>query len=398
MQPRVNILTEQAVRSDMARLDEAWGEAASLVILPDRVAGDTSWIDRSLAALPDFLRSGHFLMLTSGSTGEPKIVVGSKARAEQLARVLHVVQDNASVRQAILSLPISYSYSFVNQWLWSRVHRVPLTVTGGLAAPGDFIRAIRAAKSGMLCLVGVQVPMLMSYIGAERFSGITRINFAGGRFPQERLEELGRAFPEAVVLNNFGCAEAMPRLTVRTASESDDASNIGKPIPGVALSQDSDGALLFRSDYGAVAIVDGPSSVRQVGDEEWLSTGDQADQCPNGSWRLLGRRGEVFKRYGEKVSIPALLHVVLRGWSGQAAFYRERDSRGEEGHVLVLSPTTHRDTARQIAMLIAEAFPRAAWPIRIECVESMPLLSNEKIDAAALSARQGKDVLWAQRI
>lgn len=389
---------EQAIRSDMRALVDAWSSVSSVAVLPERLGSDPDWFGRALAAVPERFCRDHLFMLTSGSTGAPKLVVGSKSRVEDLVRSLHRVQSNKPVRQAILSLPISYSHSFVNQWLWSHVHGVTLVPTPGLADPAAMVRAMRSADAGMLCLVGVQVPMLLSYLGTDRFPGIVRIHFAGGRFPQERLDALREAFPMASIYDNYGCAEAMPRLTVRRAEDSDEASNVGRPIPGVSLRIGSCGELLFNSRFGAVALVDASAVVREIGPEGWMPTGDRAEECPDGSWRLGGRLGEVFKRYGEKVSLPSLLAVVLESWRGQAAFYRERDGRGEDGHVLVLSPMTDEETARGLIRQIAARFPRAAWPIRVECVDSMPKLASEKIDLAALAGGGSKQVLWAQRM
>jgi acyl-CoA synthetase (AMP-forming)/AMP-acid ligase II len=394
----VEVLVEQEIRLDFRRLAAAWTSRASVVVLPDKLGVDVAWMDSALARIPSEFHTGHFLMLTSGSTGVPKLVIGSKTRAEALVRVLHEVQSNEPVRQGVLSLPISYSYSFVNQWLWSHVHAVPLVATSGVADPRAFVGAMRAADAGMLCLVGVQVPMILDYVGSERFPGIIRVNFAGGRFPQERIAALRETFPNALIFNNFGCAEAMPRLTVRRADDSDDAANIGRPIRGVSLRLDSGGDLLFQSEYGAVAVLDGAGLVRPVAPDEWLATGDQAESCPDGSWRLVGRRSEVFKRYGEKVSLQSLLALVLASWRGQAAFYRERDSRGEEGHVLVLSPAASEEDAREVVRQLSKQYPRAAWPIRIESVEVMPTLSTQKIDTGALAAAAGKQILWSQRL
>lgn len=391
-------MVEQEIRSDFLRLTAAWASHTSVAILPDKLGVDVSWIDSALARIPGEFHTGHFLMLTSGSTGVPKLVIGSKARAEALVRVLHAVQSNDPVRQAVLSLPISYSYSFVNQWLWSHVHSVPLVATPGIADPRAFVGAMRVAESGMLCLVGVQVPMILDYVGSERFPGIIRMNFAGGRFPQERIAALRETFPNALIFNNFGCAEAMPRLTVRRAEDSDDSANIGRPIPGVSLRLESGGELVFRSEHGAVAVLDGDGIVRPISPDEWLTTGDQAESCLDGSWRLVGRRSEVFKRYGEKISLSSLLALVLAAWKGQAAFYRERDSRGEEGHVLVLSPAAGEEDAREVVRQLSKQYPRAAWPIRIESLEIMPTLSTEKIDTSALAAAAGKRVLWSQRL
>src|ERR1035441_6572038 len=108
----------------------------------------------------------------------------------------------------------------------------------------------------MICLVGAQVPLLAQYYEDHSFPGVIRVHFAGGRFPQERLDEVRRLFPQAAIFNNYGCAEAMPRLTLRRAEAATVAHHIGWPLPGVEMQSDEGSRVLFRSPYGAVALMD----------------------------------------------------------------------------------------------------------------------------------------------
>ena len=48
---------------------------------------------------------------------------------------------------------------------------------------------------------------------------------------------MAELFPNARVFNNYGCAEAMPRLTVRPVKEGEEGVGIGNPLPGVELEQ-----------------------------------------------------------------------------------------------------------------------------------------------------------------
>jgi acyl-CoA synthetase (AMP-forming)/AMP-acid ligase II len=223
------ILQEEHTVADPERLDRAWAKAESFVFLPSKAGVNEAFLHDTLARLPAELSEGHCLLLTSGSTGEPKLVVGNRQRAMNLARTLHAVQRSEPVEETIVALPLSYSYAFVNQWCWSRCHDRRLVHTAGFADPPSLLAALRAASSAMLCLVGAQVPMMACDFKGESFPGVVRLHFAGGRFPQERLAQLREFFPNAQVFNNFGCAEAMPRLTCRPAEDSDEAANIGRP-------------------------------------------------------------------------------------------------------------------------------------------------------------------------
>ncbi len=378
-------------------LDEAWEDPQTFAYLPAKSGGHETWATRASEEIPDGLLTGHFALFSSGSTGEPKLVFGSRSRAEDLAKLLHRVQESDPVRRTIGLLPLTYSYAFVNQWLWARTAGREYFPTEGFAQAEKVGDALTSAQGAMVCLVAAHVPLLARHFAGRSFPGVIRVHFAGGRFPQESLPDVHRYFPEARVFNNYGCIEAMPRLTVRRAEEGDVASDVGTPIDGVELCSSPDGQLLFRSPYSAVGFCDG-RGYHSIGPEDWISTGDFGYRAPSGHWQLEGRASEVFKRYGEKISLPMLLGSVTATWRGQAAFYRETDTLGEFGHVLVLAPPPSSDELRTILVKLRETHARAHWPLRVESAPSLPLLGSGKIDGRALPGMAGKRIEWSQRL
>jgi acyl-CoA synthetase (AMP-forming)/AMP-acid ligase II len=389
-------LAESAVNDDPSLLAKAWSAPETFAFVPDKSGIANDWVAQALAALPPELGRSHFALLTSGSTGQPKLIMGSRARAEHLTDVLHELQASEPVQQTILALPLTYSYAFVNQWLWANRRRKQLVPTRGFAQPDLLLEALQSAAQAMLCLVGIQVPLLALHFAGKVFPGVIRVHFAGGRFPQEKLDAVRSFFPNASIFNNYGCAEAMPRLTLRRAEEAQEASDIGRPLPGVELRTADGGDLVFRSPYGAVGFVD-DDGFAAITPDMWVRTGDLGEKIVEDRWRLLGRAGEVFKRHGEKISLPTLLSTVHQHWQGQAAFYREPDAVGEEGHVLVLAPHCAEDQVRAILKAFRSNHPRAHWPLRLESLEALPLLPNGKVDVRALPARSDRVVHWYQR-
>jgi acyl-CoA synthetase (AMP-forming)/AMP-acid ligase II len=391
------IISESEIRGDLCLLSRLWEAEETFILQPDKVGVNQEWIDRSVASIPAEFLSGHFVLLTSGTTGLPKLVVGCRKRAAALTRELHLRQDSEEVSQTISVLPLAYSYSFVNQWLWSHIHDREFVSTAGFGDPRSVSRALAEADNAMICLVGVQVPLLLEQNAGSSFAGVTRIHFAGGRFPQERLPELAALFPEAQVFNNYGCAEAMPRLTVRPAEDASEGANVGRPLSGIELSIDQNGAIKFRSAYGAVGVLEG-NIFRRIESQEWVPSGDLGRIEPDGSLFLLGRNSEVFKRHGEKVSLASLSTTVSKVWPGQFAFYRETDASGEEGCVLVLSPLTAVEGIRPVLLALRKHHPRSHWPLRIESLAELPLLTNGKPDVRSLHSMNSKREVWRQHI
>lgn len=390
-------LVQEREARDPSILQELWRAPASFVLLPDKLPAGGDFVAGYLEQVPDELRSGCFALLTSGSTGLPKLVVARKDRAEALARTLHTAQQSEAARTAVVALPISYTFAFVNQVVWSLTHGRGLVLTPGLADPDALGAALAAAPDALLCLVSAQLPLLSRAFCGRTFPGVVRLHFAGGRFPQEQLGAVRAMFPRAAIFNNYGCAEAMPRLTLRPAEADDDGAVVGPPLPGVELDVDDAGALRFRSAYRAVAVVD-ESGLERIGDDAWLPTGDLAELLPDGSCRLLGRSSEVFKRFGEKVSLPILRRALAEVWAGELAFYRETDKYGEQGHVLVLAPAPDSAQVQALLQHLRKGFARPHWPLRIESVTAMPLSHANKIDTAALAATEEKTIQWIQRL
>ncbi|WP_304511582.1 AMP-binding protein [Desulfobacula sp.] len=391
----MQIIYEREIKNNIKKLDDLWNNDSTFIFLPDHSGINNKWLKKSIEKIPNKYCKDHFALLTSGSTGQPKIVIGNKERSEKLAFLLHEVQFSDPVKATILALPLSYCYAFVNQWLWARVHERSLMFTEGLKYPDRLKEVLLNADNAMLCLIGAQVPLMERYYSNNDFPGVIRVHFAGGKFPQRQIEIVEKIFPNAKIFNNYGCAEAMPRLTLRKLEESDDFSNIGKPLPGIEMKTGSKGEILFRSPFRAIGFIDKEGS-RFLSDDEWIPSGDFGEEVSDGYWKLKGRSNEVFKRYGEKISLPQLLDTVNKQWNGQAVFYNVKDKNGEDAHVLVLSPQPAKEDIRRLLQMFRKKHTRPHWPLRIEGVSQMPLLSNGKIDNLKIKLITDKIIFWEQ--
>lgn len=389
------VLSEAEVQKSSALLSEAWNSDSSFILLPTPSPISKEWLSEAIALIPSEFAQGHFGILTSGSTGTPKLVIGSKSRTALLAREIHTRQKLGPVETAIVTLPLSYSYSLVNQWVWAHLYERRIVQTRGLADPAALLVTLEESKSSMLCMVGSMLSVLRRYIAADRiFPNVIRLNFAGGPFPQADMDWLQQVFPRACVYHNYGCTEALPRLTIRRADESSDPMELGAPVHGAEFNIDQDGMLLFRSPYSASLILD-VEKTKRIALLDWVSTGDRAELLPNGRVRLLGRKSEVFKRHGEKISLSLLGESIQGVWNKGLAFYTETAGDGETGHVLVLAPDADQAVARAILLHLRQQYRRPFWPIRIENAESIPLSGNGKPDLAALK-QQPRTLLWKQ--
>src|SRR5262249_10263598 len=146
--------------------------------------------------------------------------------------------------------------------------------------------------------------------------------------------------------------------------------------------------------YGAVAIAD-ENAVKLVDPADWIETGDAAERLDDGAYRLLGRKSDVFKRFGEKISLTTLATSLREVWPDALAFYLDLPGGGEPSHVLLLSPAPGSDALQKILRYLRAHFRRPFWPVRIEAASEIPLSRNGKPDVEAIRLLQ-RDVLWKQ--
>lgn len=396
------VITDEAIRQNLAGLTTAWKSPETFFLIPCNIGVSGDWVCQHINTLPDKYRRGHFVLLTSGTTGIPKLVIARRDRAEAMAEMLHKIQLSEEAKQTIVTLPLSYCYALINQWVWSRVTGRVLKVTDGLKDPTALKTVLNNNADAMLCLVGSQIAILFRYFRDIQFPTVCRLHFAGSSFPWHALDRIRHMFPNAEIFNNYGCAEAMPRLAVlhidsQQTNERIINGQIGRPLPGIDFKLGLDGCLSFRSPYAVVAMAD-HTGVTAINSDQWIDTGDLAEVNNDGEWSLLGRSGNVFKRYGEKVSLSQLTSTFESVCGGQIGLFLETDPSGETGYVLVLSPMPNESELRALLLALRSNYYRAHWPLRIEATDTLQLSINGKLQSAALAKMTDRKILWRQRL
>ncbi|MCB0393246.1 MAG: acyl--CoA ligase [Bdellovibrionales bacterium] len=393
---QVSVFTEIELLSDIQGFFATWDSPASVLVTPRSLANDPS-TKKPIKLFNAEYPISHFGLFTSGSTGKPQLLIGNKERAHQLVEKIHFAQDNQVCDSTVLILPPTYSYAFVNQLIWAHHFKKQIVLTSGFKDPECLFKSLEETASSMTCMVKSLVPMLFRYAGKRTFPNVLRLNFAGGPFPHSHFAELKNIFPNAKVFNNYGCTEALPRLTVQEMSIESPIGEVGKPLIGIEMTTNSDGEILFKSPYSAVARIT-ENGIQRLTDE-WIPTGDFGD-CQNGKWQVKGRNNEVFKRHGEKIVVQSVISRLEEVWGHALYWYPSPDSLGEPSFSLVIEGTVSKDSIKTLLLELRATFSRYQWPLKIESVEKVPFLENNKVDSLQLAKDKNikRTVLWSQNI
>lgn len=341
-------------------------------------------------------------LLTSGSTGEPRILATSVERLDRGLEAIHHAQALDDVACTAALLPLAYSYALVNQLLWAVRFERRLVLTAGLAMPADALRQVRAASADMLCLVAHQARLLERYgFGADdSLPSVRVVNFAGAPFPTSSVVFLRTLFPNAVLLNNYGCAEAMPRLTVgRVGDANASGAWVGAPIRDIELRIDGDeraGPILFRGPSSSLGTLAGDGTLQAH--PEWIASGDLGRLEADGL-HVLGRHDQVVKIFGERLSLVEVEHALHAAGAREAFAWLGEDARGE-GAVQAVAGGALPPDADAVQRAFAAQLPRNLWPQEVRYAADWPTLANGKTDRQqlkALTASGALPAIWTRR-
>lgn len=326
-------------------------------------------------------------LMTSGSTGDPKLVaIDDRCLATGIAAI-HDAQGLADVDSTGVVLPLAYSYALVNQLLWAVRYERKVYLSGGALNALSALERFRDSNVEMLCLVS---PWLRFAIGlglnqVPPLPAVKVVNFAGAPFPMNDVAVLRRLFPNARLYNNYGCAEAMPRLAVREViTAQDPVTLVGRPLPTLKVRIDGDdvGPILFQGASASLGTLDANGRIVAHGD--WIAAGDV------GEWRgdqlhVLGRHDQVIKVGGERLSLMEIERALLAAGAREAAAWQS------DGQIIAAIAAETPLERKNLTAAFRAHLPRNAWPAVVYGVDPWPLLVTGKTDRRRLQelARAG---------
>lgn len=360
-----------------------------LLDLRARYAGFGCFDGREIrpAASPAAADPKIFLVLmTSGSTATPKLIAADEHSLARAIAAIDAAQGLQDIASTGIVLPLAYSYALVNQLLWAAVYGCRAFALPGLVDPVKTLEGVREHRIEMLCLVAHQVRMLTALgLADEPLDCVRIVNFAGAPFPMQSLPQLRKMFPRARIYNNYGCTEALPRLTVtQVLDDSHPVTYVGKPIDSVELriaAADGIGPIEFRGASASIGLVQPDGSLEPHGD--WIASGDLG-RMEQGALHVLGRHDQVAKVAGERVSLVEIENVLLKAGFDHALVWQDSD---EEGRILAVTCAAAKIPSAQLAAHLRRCLPTPLWPKSVFWVDEWPVMASGKTDRTGLQQR-----------
>ncbi|MDT5019690.1 MAG: mycobactin peptide synthetase MbtF [Mycobacterium sp.] len=357
-------------------------------------------------------RHAAYVVFTSGTTGEPKGVIGTHAAVGAYAddHLDHVLRPAAARLGRPLRIAHAWSFAFDAAWqpLVGLLDGHIVHIVDGQTQPDAEALVAAIAEHGV-----DMIDTTPSMFAQLRSAGLlTRVPLAVLALGGEALGAFSWSFIRTecartamTAFNCYGPTETTVEAVVAAIDQHDEPS-IGRPTshtrgyvldsalrpvpPGVAGELYLGGAQLARGYLNRA-----PETVQRfiadpfVSGERMYRTGDLVRRQPDGSLHYVGRADAQVKIRGHRVE-PGEIAAVLESHPGvRQASVVVHERRGVPRLVAYLAldgSTARPPTANELRRMLVARLPRYMVPQRIVIVDDIPLTANGKVDELALAA------------
>ena len=337
------------------------------------VTGDPSEV---LALLQDWNAAADepepLVVETSGSSGEPKRVLLSRAAMRASASATHARLGGPG--QWLLALPPAYVAGVQVLFRSVLAGTVPVFLTNGLPAA---VASMSGARR-YLSLVPTQLRRMLSFESDIEALRSFDVILLGGAASAPSLRAYAESSGLAVVAT-FGMSETCGGCVY---------DGVALDEVGVALAPDGRiriaGPILFDGYAGA------PEATAEVMQNGWFLTSDLGRLDEDGRLQVLGRMDDVVISGG--VNVPTLA-VALRLREHPSIHAAEVIGVPDEEwgqRVVAVVVSSAQSATREVPLMndlrnwVSQVQPRAWAPRQLIRVDDIPLLHNGKVDRASL--------------
>jgi amino acid adenylation domain-containing protein len=337
------------------------------------------------------------LLYTSGSTAQPKAVISAHT---QILFVARAVADRLRYQASDVvycALPLSFDYGLYQGFLCA-LSGAELVLADAAAEGVRMLGRLRSCRATVVPVVPSLATMLLGLAGRGRPSaGIRLFTNTGEALQPTVADELRARFPGAAVQVMYGTTECK-RITIMEADgDRDRPRSVGRPLDGTSvriigptgdgLGPGEIGEITVRGPHLMSGYWRAPELTGQVyrtgpdSGEQVLYTGDFGWLDEEGYLYFEGRRDQIFKRNGTRMSTVEI-EAAAQTLPGVEAAVVMPPSPARDALLYVRGTATPMEIATGLRHLLEPA----KVPRLIRVLEDFPLTANGKIDRQRLAA------------
>lgn len=290
---------------------------AAILARLDCMPADPGLIDQDLC----------LLIYTSGSTGQPKGVMMTHRSIHNNVWSISSYLGNTPEDVVLCVLPLSFDYGLFQVMTGARVG-FTVVLEKSFAFPYDILKRIGEYRVTGLPGVPTVFATLLQFAPFEGLdlSSLRYLSNTAAPFPPAHIRRLRELLPQTTIFSMFGLTECTRVSYLDPAKLEEKISSVGKAMPnsetyivdddGRRLGPDAIGELVVRGSSLMCGYWRRPEETAkalrpgEMAGEMVLYTGDLFRMDEDGDLYFVGRKDDVFKCRGEKVS-PREVENVL---------------------------------------------------------------------------------------
>src|SRR2546430_6290733 len=344
------------------------------------------------------------LIYTSGSTGNPKGVMLTHFNIVSAADSITAYLENTADDIILNVLPLSFGYGLYQVLMAFKVGGT-IILERSFAYPYALVQTlVRERVTGFPIVPTIASLLLQLNPVGHEFPDMRYITNAAAALPVEKIRKLGEVFPGAKLYSMYGLTECtrvsyLPpdQIDIRPAS-------VGRGMPneevyivdekGMRVGPGVFGELVVRGANVMKGYWELPEETDQVlkpgpfPGEKVLYTGDLFRKDEEGYLYFVGRKGDIIKTRGEKVSpreIEEVLHC-LEGVAEAAVIGIPDEVLGQAIKAVIRLRPGAEVTRNNVLSFCAERLEDFKVPQVVEFRDVLPQTASGKINKRELIA------------
>ena len=332
------------------------------------------------------------IVYTSGTTASAKGVILSHGNFCFVARTVADYLELNETDRCALILPLCHTYG-KSVLLSAAAAGAAIVILDGFGNRQRFLSRLTTERCTVLSAVPYHLHTLVKSgcLAQYDFSALRVITSSADKLSPSVIDSLAEALPEVRIFSMYGLTEAttracyLPPEMIHAKKES-----CGRPLPSVELrivledgraaAPDETGEVLLRGPNVMTGYLGDPDLTTATVIDSWLKTGDLGHLDADGFLYIDGRKKDMIKCAGERISPLEIEEILMEHPGvGEAAVVGRLDSlMGEIIHAYVAprnSPLKEADLREHCRARLTHN----KVPYRYTIVEHLPRTNTGKI-------------------
>jgi long-chain acyl-CoA synthetase len=343
------------------------------------------------------------LIYTSGSTGEPKGVISSHFNMISAARSIIEYLENDHNDIILEVLPLSFDYGLY-QMIMSIMFGGTLVLETSFMFPIKIVELIDREKVTGFPIVPTIISLLLKMKNIENYklNSLRYISNTGAAFPVPHIQKFNLLFPNIKIYSMFDLTECkriayLPPEEIKTRPAS-----VGKAIPncevfimdenGMEVPLGEIGELVVRGSNVMRGYWNAPELTEKVyrkglyQGETLLFTGDLFRQDEEGFLYFLGRKDDMIKSKGERISPKEIENILcsINGVAESAVIGVPDDILGQAVKAFIVIKEGIDISANDVLFYCSKNMESFMVPKYVEFINELPKSPNGKVDKKIL--------------